>query len=641
MPVNSSRLPFLEKVRPHLGAMFLLVVVTVAVYGSILDHDFIRTWDDNQYVIDNPTAHGLSFANIRNAFISVFVGNYAPIHIISYMLDFELWGMNPTGYLLTNLLLHIGNGLIWYGLVFQITRHRLWSFAAAGLFLWHPLQVESVAWVSQRKTVLSLFFFLGAFQCYLSAGRHKELFRFILQAGSLTCFVLALLTKSVAVVFPLVLVAYDVCYQPGKNWRFIIQDKVIYFGAALLCGLMAIASQGDYAAGGGRFPYYGGSFLITMLTMLPVFMRYMQLFLFPYGLSAVYAPPLKRALDSDVLLAGLLIVLLLLAAALLFKRRRDLFFWAAIMGIGILPVAQFVPLITLMNDRYCYYPLLGASALFGALTVHIADSCSNKRLFIPAAVLLCTYVAVMPVIAHSRTAVWRDQISLWRDAYEKTPVVFAGYDPDITADKLAESYTVEARRFHLAGEYQSARQYYLLALGVDPHYHDALNDYAVLLLDQNKPLAARKYLETMTQIFPRSYRGYLNLGDCLVMTRQFAEAEKAYEVALKLSPGNPKISIARGRAAEVRQDFAAAARFYGEALALESHDPDVLIRLASLELRRGDHSAALSRLAEALRIGFRDTKSLAEDPLFARLQHDPEFRRLLVSSGLTVPEFKQ
>jgi tetratricopeptide (TPR) repeat protein len=199
---------------------------------------------------------------------------------------------------------------------------------------------------------------------------------------------------------------------------------------------------------------------------------------------------------------------------------------------------------------------------------------------------------------------------------------------------------VEARRFHLAGEYQSARQYYLLALGVDPHYHDALNDYAVLLLDQNKPQVARTYLETLTQVFPRSYRGYLNLGDCLVMMRQFADAEKYYAKAMTLSPDNPKIPVARGRAAEVRQDFIAAARLYGEALAMGSREPDVLVRLASLDLRRGDRPAALKRLAEALRLGFRDTASLGEEPLFAKLQSDPEFRRLLSAAGLAVPEFK-
>lgn len=638
--LNFSKLSFKENVLPHLAAALLLVVVTVAVYGSMLGHDFIRTWDDSMYVVDNPTAHGLSLPHIREAFTKVFVGNYAPVHIISYMLDFELWGLNPLGYLLTNLLIHIGNGLIWYALVFQVTRHRLWAAVAAGFFLWHPLQVESVAWISQRKTVLSLFFFLGAFQCYLSASKRTAMMRILLQICSLICFVLALLTKSVSVVLPLVLVVYDLCYQPEKKWRLIMQDKLVYFGAALLCSLVAIVSQGDYAAGGGRFPYYGGSFLITMLTMLPVYIRYLELIILPYGQSAIYAPPLKQALDYDVILAGLLILLFILSGALLWRRRRDLFFWGALICIAFLPVAQFVPLITLMNDRYCYYPLLGAGALLGAILAYIADNFSGNRMFIPAAVLFCTYGVAMPVMARSRCDVWKNQITLWRDAYEKTPIVFTGYDPDITRYKLAESYTQEARRFHVTGDYQAARLNYLRALGIDPNYHDALNDYAVLLLDQNKPSAARTYLETMTRVFPRSYRGYLNLGDCLVMAGQFVAAEKYYEKALALSPGNPKISVARGRAAEARRDFIAAARFYDEALALGTRDPEVLIRISSLDLRRGDRQTSLHRLAEALRLGFRDLRVLAGDPIFAKLENDPEFRRILVSSGLAVPEFK-
>src|SRR5262249_35066808 len=146
-----------------------------------------------------------------------FVGNYAPIQIVSYMLDYTLWGMKPIGYFLANILYHTISGVLLYFLLLRLGIQRLGALAGAAIFLVHPAQVENLAWLSQRKSLLAVLFFLAAFHCYLNHKTREASGRYW-YGLSIVFFLLALLSKSVVAVFPLVLIYLDALYPRSGGW---------------------------------------------------------------------------------------------------------------------------------------------------------------------------------------------------------------------------------------------------------------------------------------------------------------------------------------------------------------------------------------------------------------------------------------
>src|SRR6266568_946218 len=252
-------------IRNHAAPALLMLAATFLVYGRSLGNGFMTGWDDGLYVVNNTVAHGITPEHLGLAFSRIFVGNYAPVQIISYMVDYQLWGLRPVGFLLTNLLLQFCNGLLLYALLARITGGRAAAVAGALIFLIHPVQVESVVWISQRKNLLAMFFFLASFLLYLrsrSTARPARCY-----AASLAAFCLALLAKSVAVIFPVMLLLYEICYEPKGERKGVLYRILPFFAVAGGVAFLAIWSQSP-EQGGGRVPWWGGSPFATLCNML-------------------------------------------------------------------------------------------------------------------------------------------------------------------------------------------------------------------------------------------------------------------------------------------------------------------------------------------------------------------------------------
>ncbi|HEY5976087.1 MAG TPA: tetratricopeptide repeat protein [Geobacteraceae bacterium] len=478
-----------DMVRSYLLPALLLVLATGAVYSGTLGHQFLLNWDDELYVTGNEAIRGFSLDHLHQAFTRYYVGNYAPLQIVSYMLDYSLWGLDPRGFHLTNLLLHTLNGLLFYLLVFRLQGDRWWAMAAAGVFLCHPVQVESVAWVSQRKNLLAMGFFLLAFLAYVN---YRGTGRAGWYWGSMGAFLLALLAKSVAVVFPLALVGYDLCFRGPTERRHWLRDKLPFVGVALLAALLAVRSQAsDF--GGGLTAYHGGSPLITMLTMLPVLLSYLSLLFWPSRLAAVYVPVMRTGLDGPVILA-LLVLCLLAGAGWFWARRggrRDLAFWLGIFFVGLLPVSQIVPLVTLMNDRYLYFPMLGFAALVTAWPRPLLARLGPAwRLPVVAVTLLL--VTVLALATQRRLPVWRDSLSLWSDAVTKAP------DSNVAWMGMADVYLRQ-------GKLDLARAAYLMSRDLLPDNPDADFGLACVAAQAGQHAEA---LALLAEAFRKGFRGF-------------------------------------------------------------------------------------------------------------------------------------
>lgn len=398
----------------------LLVIATLAIYAVTGSFDLLYTWDDRLYILTNSTVHAFTLTHLQEAFSDYYVGNYAPLTILSYMIDHALWGLRPTGYHLENILLHAANGLLFYTLLRRLSFSDWQAGAAAWIFLLHPVQVETVAWVSQRKSLLAMCFFLAALLCYQSYAALQANHRrsYLLSLASIAA---ALFSKSVAVIFPAVIVLYDLTYDRGgaRPTRQRLLDKVPFLVIAAVVAALAVISQA-HDEGGGRGDYPGGSPLATFYTMVPVLAGYLRDGILPFDLSPYYLVTIRQ--QPDAVFIGSLAVLLALAlvGTFLYRAARPLFFWYGLFLIALVPVMQIVPLITLKNDRYLYTPLLGFAVLVVLGGQRIFETIHGRWRYLASCCVAFVMLA-LPLLAFKQSLYWRNDLTLWNRAATVDP----------------------------------------------------------------------------------------------------------------------------------------------------------------------------------------------------------------------------
>jgi len=608
------------KCRPHVVFVLLLAITAAAIYGRILGHEFLSNWDDNKYVLENPDVQGISWFHVKTVFTRYYSGNYAPVQMLSYMLDYALWGLWPGGYLFTNLLIHFLNTLLVYRIFLSFVGGRLASFFGAAIFLFHPVQVETVAWISQRKNLLAMLFFLIAWLGY-TAYREKGSGRGRLYyAVSLAALILALLSKSVAVIFPVVMFVFDHCYLSTSGRPRII-DKVPYLAAALVVAAVAIHSQTpdytDWGAGGGRTGYHGGSIVTTFFTMLPVCCRYLGMIVWPTGLSSYYSPPLHKSADIYVIAAALVLAGVFFCCNRLYRFDRRAGFWPILFFIALLPVSQIVPLVTMMNDRYLYFPLVGIAALAGYSVEYNCHKTSKRTVVI--ATVLGIYSIFLGVISIQRVPFWRNSRTLWSDAVKKTPNEFMVWEG------LGESCQYTAKP-----DDQKAIRAYARAIEIFPGSDISRYNLANVYLDLNDYDNADRILRELLKRSPDNVMGWAAYGDLSLRRFEYAEAENCYMKALSLQPeavqvhqkiGN--LMIVMGRIDAARSSYLRIDELQGKS------DPLNAYELAKVEAVAGDTGASLRWLEVALRRGFRDIAAIMVDEELTPVMSDGRFADLM------------
>jgi protein O-mannosyl-transferase len=624
---RSGRFPLTPVIQPwsvpHRFAVFLppllMLLATFAVYGQILGHDFIANWDDSYYVTQNPDAWGFSWANLRAVFTRCYAGNYAPVQMLSYMLDYELWGLKPGGYYLSNIVIHTLNGLLLYALLSRWYGNRSYAFIAAAIFLFHPVQVESVAWISQRKTLLAMFFFLAALLWYgryrsAVAGSGRSVY-----GASLAAFVLSLMAKSVAVILPVALILYDLCFSDGDR-RLRLKDKVPFIVAAGICSVGAVYSQQPednawMGRGGGITSFHGGSPLATFFTMLTVFCRYLRMLVWPTGLSPLYTPPIHRSLDPQVGAAALLLIALAWAGVWLYRVDRRLGFWLLIFWLGLLPVSQFVPLATLMNDRYLYFPMIGAAALAAAGALFVLERLGTRRRLLRQAIVAVLLLPLM-FLSCQRAAFWRNPTVLWRDVVAGNPNFAYGWL------KLSEAYLAASPpRKHDA--LQALRR----SLELDPSFMTTWYKIGVLYNDLGDYDQGHEALQTFLVYNPEHVMGIAALGYNFQMRGKFAEAKQAYQRALALQPDSVELFSMLGSLALAQGELAQARTLYRR-VESQWHDPESAFQLACVESLAGEKGESLAWLEKALQRGYADRSKLDSGKELSAIRGEARFNSL-------------
>ena len=383
-----------------------ILLVTGICLSPMLGNSFTN-WDDEYYVVQNGMLRGPDWAAI---FSTQLLSNYHPVTVATLAFNYSMTQLDPSSYLITNLLLHLANtGLVFY-FIWLISGKKIWVAAFSALvFGIHPMHVESVAWVSERKDVLYTLFFLLSLVKYwrfLNDGQNKNLVYCFL------FFALSILSKPAAIILPFVLVLLDYWYGRKIDRKAIIEKipfLLVSIGFAIATFLIqsktAVASL-DY------YPLWTRFFFASYTSMM-----YIVRFFVPYPLSAFHPFPMTRSMELPMMLSPIFILALL--ALVWFKRKNKLLVFSFFFFmINVVLVLQFISIGgTLLSERYTYVPYIGIVFMIGMLLDKYAQS-ANKYLVwgIPAAALL-----VFSVITFQRTKVWKNSETLWTDAIKHSP----------------------------------------------------------------------------------------------------------------------------------------------------------------------------------------------------------------------------
>jgi protein O-mannosyl-transferase len=609
------------RLRPYLVPAIVLMLLTLVVYGQTLGYTFLTNWDDDYYVTRNLDIQGFTLKNLFHVFSASYVGNYAPVHLLSYMLDYQLVGLNPGWFHGVNVVLHSVNGLLFYFLVQRLTGKPFWAFVSAAIFLMHPVQVESVAWISQRKNLLAMLFSLCSFHSYIFYRQHKgkgsRAYMF-----SLLFLVLALLAKSVAVIIPISFLLHDVLLENPRRDKGFLVDKIPFMCAAVLIACITVITQ-SAEMGGGIIDYFDGNTSARILTMFTVLTNYLRILIWPTYLSLIYIFIIKTGIDAEVVFSLLVILVLISAGVYLLRKERVLFFGFALFILGLVPVSQIVPLTTLMNDRYLYFPMLGAAWIVGGYLSRLYDRFPAARIN-PAHLALSCILVPCALLSYQRTEVWQNSITLWSDTSEKLPT---HKDPLAT---LAEAYVFDGQQMKALATYEK-----VFALKREFSDHEiekkALNDAAGLYMGIGSLVKALPLITAVTAKYPDYAPGYFNLGYYYYLSRNLPEAEKAYRRVLLLAPNSSSALIALGNICLETKRVAEARDLYRKAYDNGGNGPELQYCMACAEALAKDYDSSLHHLEDALRLGYRNYDALTGNPDLSSLRNLPAFNRLIVS----------
>jgi len=401
----------------------LIAALAIVAFLPAVHHEFLN-WDDARNFVDNPAYRGLGAGQLRWMFTTFHMGHYIPLTWITFGLDYLLWGLNPAGYHLTNVLFHAATALAVYFLALRLTRlaladasehdRRIGAALAALVFAIHPLRVESVAWVTERRDVVSGLFYALTVIAYLKAVDGAERARPTWYWASVGLFACGLLSKSIVVSLPVVLLALDVypLRRLGgvRGWRrpAVWLEKLPYLVLGLVAAIVAFRALATI--GNTRSLAEMSALYRTVLSIYGLAF-YLWKSVMPFGLSPLYQ------LDFTVTWFHFGAVALLLALAVLLRRRAPAFTVAAVAYVvTLLPVLGFFqngP--QAAADRYTYLACLGWAVLLGGLAARPWRGRDVTR------VVLAVWVLALLPLTWQQVGVWRNSVTLWSHAIALAP----------------------------------------------------------------------------------------------------------------------------------------------------------------------------------------------------------------------------
>ncbi|HRT21609.1 MAG TPA: tetratricopeptide repeat protein [Candidatus Hydrogenedentes bacterium] len=499
----------------------LLFLVAVLVYLPALRNDFVN-YDDHLYVTNNlQTQAGLTWQGTAWAFRTLHGSNWMPLTWLSHMLDAQLFGMNPAGHHATNIVFHAANTLLLYLALRRMTGAPDRAFVVAALFAIHPLHVESVAWVAERKDVLCGFFFMTALWTYAAYAARPSLIRY---AAVTVLFALGLMSKSMIVTLPCVLLLLD--YWPldrlRGQWIECVIEKLPWFLLSAMASFMAFFAQ---ARGGSVSDFTDYSLPVRIANAATAYAGYLWKTIRPFDLAVFYPHP-GNTIPFPVVFGAALFLFTVTMAVLLVARRIPYaitgWFWYLGMLVPVIGLVQIGR--QAMADRYTYLPLIG---LFIMATWGVGEVWRARRLP-PAILRIAVFVllAALSVRTVEQIGVWEDSETLFRHALA------------VTRNNEEALYSLGCAYLD-AERYEDAARQFEAALRIEPNHVECITNLGIVMDKLGHSSTAIDLFHRSLRIRPDHHNTLMNLGVCLLNAGKKAEAAPYLEKAVTLRPDDP------------------------------------------------------------------------------------------------------
>jgi tetratricopeptide (TPR) repeat protein len=586
-----------------LGVILVLAAIT---FSNSFQNGFTN-WDDDRNVYENKYIAEISLQNLKVYFTKPLVAMYTPLVYLSYAVDYQRTQLDPTGYHATNLLLHLINASLVFFVIFLLTERLEAAAIVALIFAVHPLNAAAVTPVSIRSSLLYTMFYLGALIAYVKYAK-KGLYegKYLLGAGIL--FILALLSKSAAVVFPFLMLLTDHYYGRKIDKRTVV-EKVPFFALSLFFGILTFIFREDARHLGSSYSFD----LIdrVFLTSYSILFYAVKL-VHPVNLSAYYPYPAKTGdwLPIEFYLALPALLVTVWALFRVKKSRKLIVFGSLFYLINIMLVLKIIPMGNeMVCDRYAYLPTVGLLMTLVCVFYQAKDNGLRGRPNVvrAAGVLLAAYVLLFSWMSYGRNPVWKDSVSLHSDSirkYHNVPTAYNGrglayWQQKAYKDALAD-FDQAIFLESLGSDYYSNRGNVKVSMG---DYEGALHDFDKAIALNNRAAdgkdSSREGRDPDTAL--RLAAAYNNRGELKKTLQDYDAALLDYGKAIE---ADPEYSIAyNGRAAVhvIREDFDGALKDYNKAIELDPYrGGSVYYRRAYIHMIKENFTAALKDYTKAI-----------------------------------------
>jgi tetratricopeptide (TPR) repeat protein len=505
--------------------------ISLLVLGGSLKNNFTN-WDDDIYVLNNFLIQDLSWTNLKKIFFEPMGISkiYRPLAYLTYAIDYNIWGLDPFGYHLSSLILHLINIVLVYYFVRLFSGNKFITSLITLLFAIHPMKVEAVAWIAARVDVLYAMFFLLALIFYTLYLRRAYKIQYLV--SSILFFLLSLLSKPAAVVFPMVCFLID--YYHGRKWNIrIVLEKIPYLLLAIAMGVITLLAQrpDSAAVGIANFSIMERFFLSTYSLMFYFFKT-----IFPIKISNFYDFPQKLSFLHYV--SPLFILVL---AFIMYKNRlnKSFIFSMLFFITNLLLVIHIIPTGNrfITADRYVYIAQLGL--LLAIMFIYLSAKENGKNIITGSLVVLSIFYLA---VTFNRNAVWNNGVTLWADAVAKNPQCsFCNFG---LGNALINT-----------NQHALAQPYVEQSLAINPNFAEGYHSRGIIRFTLKNYEGALQDLNKSISLNPTYQYTYASRGSVYATIKKYGEAIEDYNKALAMNPNDMPTYLNRGMARVQLRDF--------------------------------------------------------------------------------------
>lgn len=512
------------------------LIATFLAYLPVFHCDFTN-WDDNLYITQNLLIRSFKPEYVIHWFTQPFQGLYQPLVLLSLASDYAINGLDPFVFHLTNLILHLLNTLLVYFFIRKLTGNRFMAVVVMLLFGLHPLHVESVAWVTERKDMLYAFFFLISLNFYLGYSKNRKPGQYIF---TVLFFILSLLSKASAVTLPFVLILIDYYQQRKLTDRKVILEKLPFLVLAAGFGVANLIFHYQF---GSLANYSNLSLPARFFLASKGLMYFLSKTVWPSDLSVYNSLPV--AMNSELILECIFYILLLLISTfVLYKMNKRILIFGAlffILAIGLFLVPPGEPVIA--SERYSYIASIGLFIIIAHIFRELKDKKSGNLVGVLS--VLAIYLGFLGARTLQQTQIWENSYTLWNHVINVRGETFLA---------LLERGNLERQQ----GDYQAALKDYSRAIDLNPHYYKTYDRRGNLfLLLENYPAAITDFTKSL-KMHPGGAFAHCSLGFTYRKTKDYPKALKHLEKALQIDPENADAYFNRGKIFLIQQKYTAA-----------------------------------------------------------------------------------